>query len=108
MVIYDQYTVGNGPTLTFSQYIGITPIKQPVPNESNNKEQFIQVAALSDRTVLVSLSDVLSTLYQVPTVVLPSNTLYKLQLGPITDQRQLSQLLTNLHNNGYPTAFIVK
>lgn len=104
----DQYTVGNGPTLTFSQYIGITPIKQPVPNESKNKEQFIQVAALSDKTALASLSDVLSTLYQVPTVVLPSNTLYKLQLGPITDQRQLSQLLTNLHNNGYPTAFIVK
>ncbi|WP_278252804.1 septal ring lytic transglycosylase RlpA family protein [Alteromonas sp. 5E99-2] len=105
----DLYTVGDGPTLSFSEYIGISPVKQEFqPNDSANQGSFIQVAALSDEAALTTLSNVLSTLYHVPFLILPSNTLYKLQLGPIADQHQLAQLLTDLRSNGYPSAFVVK
>lgn len=109
-------TVGKQPTISYDEYIGITPATEPplLSNVEQNKEPavqdgiYIQVAALSDMARAKSISNVLSALYQVPTQLPRVDNIYKLQLGPIADDSAAQALLNQLKENGYPNAYTVK
>lgn len=109
-------TVGKQPTISYDEYIGITPPTEPamLSNVEQNNEVsvqdgiYIQVAALSDMARAKSISNVLSALYQVPTQLPLVDNIYKLQLGPIADDSTAEALLNQLKENGYPNAYTVK
>jgi rare lipoprotein A len=118
-------TVGNGPTVTYDEYLGIDvaeptalAYEEPAPSQSGpfeagnvasaDKALYIQVAALSDGQRAKSLSNVLSALYQVPAHIPKNDDIYKLQLGPIEDVSTASELLIQLKENGYPHAYTVE
>jgi rare lipoprotein A len=105
------YTVGNGPEQTFLEYAGLTPPPVKNKSESNTEPQeaswLIQVAALSDKGRVNELSSGLQTLYQVPAQTPLVDELFRLQLGPFKDKFQVQQLLDDLHNNGFPSAYIL-
>jgi len=108
-------TVGNQPTVSYDEYLGITrPIESIVANSEQitgaiNDESlngvYIQVAALSNQQKAKSISNILSALYQVPSHIPMVNNIYKLQLGPIFDEPQALELLEKLKQNGYPQAY---
>lgn len=102
------YTVGKGPTLTFSQYIGIDDIVSPKEDQLVEKEQwFIQVFASSDKTKIDTLAKVLTTLYQVQANPSDDSGIYKLHLGPFEEKEQAERLLNDVKVNGYPSAYII-
>lgn len=130
-------TVGNGQTVTYDEYIGITSTASDTLLASNsgtntsiiesnsvaltNNAQdndaetntetppgtYIQVAALSDGQKAKSISNVLSALYQIPAHLPVSNNIYKLQLGPIFEDAVVSEVLEQLRLNGYPNAYAI-
>lgn len=100
-----QVTVGNNPTVSWERFMGIEP--EPVPEMPAENGIFIQVAALSDLERAQSISNVLSTLYQVPAELPQENNIYKLRLGPLTDKFKAKMLLDDLKKNGYPSAYTV-
>lgn len=93
-----QMTVGRGPT-----------IKPASPNPLNNinKNLYIQVAALQDKDKIEQLGNGLTTLYQVPFHSPLENGIYRLRLGPLTDEQSAAQLLGELKQNGYDGAYKV-
>ncbi len=125
-------TVGNSPTVSFTEYAALTSdtatapdklqtAKEPaVPEVNNQPEQYaaqsgvksddvyIQVAALSDADKAKSVSTILSKLYQVPSQIPLVNNIYKLRLGPLRDRFQVKMLLEELKRNGYPNAYTVE
>lgn len=110
-------TVGNQPTVSYDEYLGIAAVDRPqtltaVPETEQTevaaKEAiFIQVAALSDADKAKSISNVLSALYQIPAHLPLRDNLYKLQLGPIFDSATVAEVLEQLKENGYPNAYPV-
>lgn len=146
---HNNVTVGNGPTLSYDEYLGITKTtpmdvlsnatsdtaevenpaqygsNQPrdtntsltvsqddltgtVPSSATSTTQFyIQVAALTNADKAKSISNVLSALYQVPAHLPMTDNVYKLQLGPISDETVVTELLEQLKQNGYPNAYAV-
>lgn len=130
-------TVGNGQTVTYDEYIGITStasdrllastsstdtslIESDSVTLTNNVQgndaetntetspgTYIQVAALSDGQKAKSISNVLSALYQIPAHLPVSNNIYKLQLGPIFEEAVVSEVLEQLKQNGYPNAYAI-
>lgn len=101
-------TVGKNPTVTYEEYAGIAPAKNDSPADSKSTATFIQVAALSDVERAKSISQVLSSLYQVPAQIPLVDNIYKLRLGPLSDRFQVKMLLDELKTNGYPGAYTVE
>ena len=113
-------TVGNKPTVTYDEYLGIavvptttaaqdsdedTASNTNVSSQSDEPAIYIQVAALSDAQKAKSISNVLSALYQIPAHLPVSDNIYKLQLGPIFEDAIASEVLEQLKQNGYPNAY---
>lgn len=130
---HNNVTVGNTPTISYDEYLGIgapkiseattnksliaeseealtqttsIPSQETLLTESTTSEGiFIQVAALSDAQKAKSISNVLSALYQIPAHLPKSQSIYKLQLGPIFDETVVTEVLEQLRKNGYPNAY---
>jgi rare lipoprotein A len=124
---HNNVTIGNTPTVSYDEYLGIDATPSVASNtnegmlidgESNSElgaenatqaqgEQamFIQVAALSDAKKAKSISNVLSALYQIPAHLPQAESIYKLQLGPIYDEAVVAEVLQQLRQNGYPNAY---
>lgn len=131
-------TVGSSPTVSYDEYLGIAvasnaiedmdssvdfeetiastttnnspAVNTTIPQNTNERNHgtFIQVAALSNAEKAKSISHVLSALYQLPAHLPSSNNVYKLQLGPVEDEKTLEDVLRQLKQNGYPNAYAVK
>lgn len=103
-------TIGNGKTMSYAEYAGISVPSERgprEPRESSSSKIFIQVAALSDRNRVDRLSEDLNTRYQVPSDTDISNNIYRLRLGPLENQHLADLLLDELRNNGFPEAFTI-
>lgn len=122
-------TVGNNPTVTYDEYLGIavtppseiastSPTPPLAPASSDKKASipssntvaeavYIQVAALSNAEKAKSISNVLSALYQIPAHLPVADNIYKLQLGPIHDEAVVAEVLEQLKQNGYPNAYAI-
>ncbi len=113
-------TVGNGPTVSYDEYLGIDVVPSPkVVVNTNSPETatessrevgngiYIQVAALSNAEKAKSISNVLSALYQIPAHLPVADNIYKLQLGPIHDEAVVAEVLQQLKQNGYPNAYAI-
>lgn len=103
----NRVTIGKGATMSYAEYAGIEVPQKTSTNlpSITSKKIFIQVAALSDRQRVQRLSDELNTKYQVPADTAHSNAIYRLRLGPLSNQHLADLLLEELRNNGYPEAF---
>lgn len=95
-----QMTIGKSTTIP-----AIPPAQ--ISSTSINKSLFIQVAALQDKNKIESLGNGLTALYQVPYEAPFENGVYRLQLGPLTDDKTINQLLSELKINGYSGAYKV-
>ena len=128
---HNNVTVGNSPTVTYDEYLGIAVVTEPSlaatsptppltpspgsesaspPNTNGNGVNdaiFIQVAALSNAEKAKSISNVLSALYQIPAHLPVADNIYKLQLGPIHDEAVVAEVLEQLKQNGYPNAYAI-
>ena len=126
-------TVGNSPTVTYDEYLGIAVVPAPalaatspppplapssntadtntssIEKSSNAVSDaiYIQVAALSNAEKAKSISNVLSALYQIPAHLPVADNIYKLQLGPIHDEAVVAEVLEQLKQNGYPNAYAI-
>lgn len=122
-------TVGNSPSVTYDEYLGIAV--GPSPEIASNSPKppialttadtstkvsnsntmvdaiYIQVAALSNAEKAKSISNVLSALYQIPAHLPVADNIYKLQLGPIHDEAVVAEVLEQLKQNGYPNAYAI-
>ncbi|WP_414827646.1 septal ring lytic transglycosylase RlpA family protein [Alteromonas sp. H39] len=101
-------TVGKNPTVSYEEYAGLIPAKETNQADATSTATFIQVAALSDIERAKSISQVLSSLYQVPAQIPLVDNIYKLRLGPLSDRFQVKMLLDELKTNGYPGAYTVE
>lgn len=68
---------------------------------------YIQVLASSDKARLTDISKELEARYQLKSRLVPSNSLYKLQIGPIGQRQIASKLNEKLKVNGYPQSYII-
>ncbi|WP_412727640.1 septal ring lytic transglycosylase RlpA family protein [Alteromonas sp. D210916BOD_24] len=128
---HNNVTVGNGPTVSYDEYLGINEAPDVQVAANNGPDElalptgsakqvassltphlsedafYIQVAALSNAEKAKSISNVLSALYQVPAHLPVADNIYKLQLGPIADETVVAELLQQLKQNGYPNAYAI-
>jgi rare lipoprotein A len=88
-------TVGRSPTIT-NENTGKT-----------NKQLFIQVAALQNKTQIDKLANGLNNLYQHSYKTKFEKGIYKLHLGPMKNEHEADKLLNELKNNSYPGAYKV-
>ena len=95
-----QMTVGNGPTIKQNS-------NTELASDNNSKNMFIQVAALQDKNKVEQIGNGLTALYQVPFQSPLENGIYRLRLGPLTDEQTASNLLSELKKNGYQGAYKV-
>lgn len=98
-------TIGNSPTIA-----PIAPplTTSPVKNTTNSPQMvYLQVAALQDKSKIEMIGNALTNLYQIPYRVPFDGSIYRLQLGPLTDERAIEHLLNELKSNGYPGAYKV-
>lgn len=73
--------------------------------DETNRQVFIQVAALQNKAQIDTLGRGLKTLYQLPYKTKLEQGVYKLHLGPITNQDDADKLLNELKRNNYPDAY---
>lgn len=80
-------------------------IAQTLPTQTEEKLQYIQVLATSNKTAAINLSKTLSKAYQKPVIVSFEQGLHKVLMGPFesTGERYLTQ--QNLKRSGYKNAF---
>ncbi|MBU2977026.1 septal ring lytic transglycosylase RlpA family protein [Alteromonas sp. C1M14] len=104
----NQVTVGNGPTVSYQQYAGLTPQTPDADTTASAEDIYIQVAAVSDETRAQSVSTLLSNLYNVPAITPLIDNIYKLRLGPLRDKFKVQLLLEDLKKNGYPGAYQIR
>ncbi|GAC14926.1 septal ring lytic transglycosylase RlpA family protein [Aliiglaciecola lipolytica] len=90
-------TVGNNPQATTTE----------VATANLEKQVFIQVAALQDQAKVLALAKGLQNQYQVSVNTPSENGIYRLHLGPLTDEFHADQLLQQLKLDGYSSAFRV-
>lgn len=101
-----QMTVGVGPTIP-ALAPPQTPTYASASASASARKVFIQVAALQDKSKIDSLGTGLTALYQVPYHAPFENGLYRLQLGPLSDEQSSNLLLHELKINGYQGAYKV-
>lgn len=83
--------------------VGRNPI---IKKQSNNDQQlFIQVAALQNKDRVEKLAATLTTLYERPYQTKFEKGIYKLHLGPISNELEADTLLNILKSNDYPGAY---
>ncbi|RJG51237.1 septal ring lytic transglycosylase RlpA family protein [Motilimonas pumila] len=70
-------------------------------------EYLIQVVAGSNKAKLETLAKQLEQTYQVPTVIVADKAIYRLRIGPLTDQPKTFQLFNQLKAGAYPSAFVI-
>jgi rare lipoprotein A len=80
--------------------------KQEVPLQVN-RNIYLQVAALSNKQQILKLGNSLKTLYRRPFKTQIEKNIYKLHIGPLNDELDAQQLLLELRENGYPSAYRV-
>ncbi|MEP4889185.1 MAG: septal ring lytic transglycosylase RlpA family protein [Aliiglaciecola sp.] len=87
--------------------VGNTPAPVPTTLVAANKSEqlFIQVAALQDETKVQALAQGLQSQYQVSVNTPNENGLFRLHLGPLNDENHAEQLLQQLKQDGYSSAF---
>ena len=73
----------------------------------NNQQLFIQVAALQNKTQIDKLARNLKSLYQRPYKTRYEKGIYKLHLGPMTNEHEADKLLNVLKSKDYPGAYKV-
>lgn len=89
-------TVGSGPTTA--------PPSLPVVEPSDNAI-YIQVAALQNKLRLEKIADGLASLYQISYVAPFEKGLYRLQLGPFSNDEHADGMLSELRKSGYTDAY---
>jgi rare lipoprotein A len=87
----------------------ITVGRSPIIKKQNSSSQrvFIQVAALQNKTQIEKMARSLKTLYQRPYKTKFEKGIYKLHLGPMTNEHEADKLLSVLKINNYPGAYKV-
>jgi rare lipoprotein A len=80
---------------------------EPLPslNVNSNQRKYIQVFATKNETLANKTALALQSLYQINTITPKNNGIFRVQMGPINDQKQLDTILTRLKKSGYPKAF---
>ncbi|WP_448563938.1 septal ring lytic transglycosylase RlpA family protein [Thalassotalea ganghwensis] len=82
---------------------------KPKPQVDSSSEPlnglYIQVFATKDKNIAERKASTLSLLYKQPSLTSANNGIYRVKLGPITDETQRTKLLESIQRNGYPTAF---
>lgn len=80
-----------------------------VKNDTNigNQQVFIQVAALQNKTQIEKMAKSLRNLYQRPYKTKFENGVYKLHLGPMSNEHEANTFLNELKSNYYPGAYKV-
>jgi len=76
--------------------------------KKNNQRKYIQVFATKNETLADKTAKALQNLYQTNTIIPKNNGIYRIQMGPINDKKQLNTILANLKKSGYPKAFSLK
>jgi len=66
---------------------------------------FIQVFATQHKHIALNTLKKLQTQYEHDISIPYQDGLYRVKIGPFTNQVKLEQLLTHIRNNGYPKAF---
>ncbi|MEP1449212.1 MAG: septal ring lytic transglycosylase RlpA family protein [Paraglaciecola sp.] len=83
--------------------VGRNPIiKKP---SKNDQQLFIQVAALQNKDRIEKLAATLTTQYEHPYQTRFEKGMYKLHLGPLSNEHEANKLLNMLKNNNYPGAY---
>jgi len=81
----------------------------PKPKSSSivktGQRKYIQVFATKNETLANKTAQALQSLYQINTIIPKNNDIYRIQMGPISDTKQLNTILANLKKSGYPKAF---
>jgi len=104
-------TMSNKSLLTSDKSKGDKPKenKEKVPQKISvltHKKNIIQVFATSNFKVAKITANDLAKLYS-QTVSFPEKEgVYRIQIGPFSDQNQQKLLLNKLQNNGYPNAYL--
>ena len=70
-----------------------------------NQRKYIQVFATKNKTLANKTAQALQNLYQINTIIPKNNGIYRIQMGPISEKKQLNTILANLKKSGYPKAF---
>ncbi len=87
-------------------------IKKTKPKQTlianNNQRKYIQVFATKNETLANKTAQALQNLYQTNTIIPKNNGIYRIQMGPISDKKQLNTILANIKKSGYPKAFSLK
>jgi rare lipoprotein A len=83
----------------------ISPIPEQTPIANNNQRKYIQVFATKHESLANETAQALQTLYQINTIIPKNNGIFRIQMGPISDKKQLNIILANLKKSGYPKAF---
>ncbi|QFU24034.1 septal ring lytic transglycosylase RlpA family protein [Shewanella eurypsychrophilus] len=73
----------------------------------DTKLHYIQVLASSDKAKLTTISKELEGKYQIKSRLLPTNNLYKLQIGPIGQRQIATKLNEQLKADGYPQSYLI-
>ena len=76
-----------------------------VSNTGTAPQMFIQVAALQSQSKIAELAKGLEVLLQIPTQTPEKDGIFRLQLGPLSDEIQADGLLNELRAKGYDGAY---
>jgi rare lipoprotein A len=87
--------------------LGRSPTIGNANTDKTNKQVFIQVAALQNKKQIDKLAHGLKTLYQRTYQTRFEQGMYKLHLGPMTNEHEADKLLNKLRNNDHPGAYKV-
>jgi rare lipoprotein A len=83
------------------------PINRKQP-QGDNESWFVQVAALQNKKKITDLAEGLALLYQVPTQIPFELGVFKLRLGPLSNEAHATTLLQEVKQNGYENAYKLK
>jgi len=83
-------------------------IIRKAPPSSSIKANYIQVFATKNPLLAQQTANAITQLFQQPASSKKSKQIFKVQVGPIEDQSTADNLLIQLKENGYPTAFKLK
>lgn len=81
-------------------------IKTQEKNKTKESSHYlIQVFATSNHQLAVKTAQAIKTLYQLPSQAKEKNGIFRVQIGPILQIKEVNDILATLKINGYPNAF---
>ncbi|QSX29189.1 septal ring lytic transglycosylase RlpA family protein [Shewanella cyperi] len=83
------------------------PSTLPLAELADNQSYFVQLLASADKAKLERLGQELQRKYQLNYRLVQVQQLYRLQLGPIGQQRLANQVLKTVQTEGYPSGYLV-